>query len=89
MDKLEKLGPEGVAILSGEVGLSARTVDSCLALARTRGTSSAVVDDSTGLGVTSDLLAEGLGELGCVLDSLGNLPADGVAADLTIARGLD
>ncbi|MFD7787772.1 ATP phosphoribosyltransferase regulatory subunit [Streptomyces nojiriensis] len=27
VDKLEKLGPEGVAILSGEVGLSARIVD--------------------------------------------------------------
>ncbi|MFF4387686.1 histidine--tRNA ligase [Streptomyces sp. NPDC001552] len=90
VDKLDKVGPEGVAkILSGEVGLSARTVDSCLALARMRGTGSAVVDDVQGLGVTSELLAEGLGELGYVLDSLDDLPAGSVVADLSIARGLD
>lgn len=90
VDKLDKVGPEGVArILSGEVGLSARTVDSCLALARMRGTGPAVVDDIKGLGVTSDLLTEGLGELSYVLDSLGNLPAGSVVADLSIARGLD
>lgn len=90
VDKLDKVGPEGVAkILSDEVGLSARTVDSCLALARIRGTGSAVVEEIKALGVTSELLTEGLGELGHVLDSLGDLPAGSVVADLSIARGLD
>ncbi len=90
VDKLDKVGPEGVArLLSGELGLPARTVDSCLALARLRGEGPAVVDAVRDLGVTSDLLAEGLDELGYVLDSLGDLPAGGVVADLSIARGLD
>ncbi|MCF3179422.1 histidine--tRNA ligase [Streptomyces polychromogenes] len=90
VDKLDKAGPEGVArLLSGELGLPARTVDSCLALARLRGEGPAVVDAVRDLGVTSDLLAEGLDELGYVLDSLGDLPAGGVVADLSIARGLD
>ncbi|MGW3321886.1 histidine--tRNA ligase [Streptomyces virginiae] len=90
VDKLDKVGPEGVAkILSDEVGLSARTVDSCLALARTRGTGSTVVEEIKALGVTSELLTEGLGELSQVLDSLGDLPAGTVVADLSIARGLD
>ncbi|MFJ9762441.1 histidine--tRNA ligase [Streptomyces erythrochromogenes] len=90
VDKLDKVGPEGVAkILSDEVGLPSQAVDSCLALARLRGTDSAVVDEIKGLGVTSDLLAEGLDELSFVLDSLSNLPTGSVVADLSIARGLD
>ncbi|MFB7258183.1 histidine--tRNA ligase [Streptomyces nojiriensis] len=90
VDKLDKVGPEGVAkILSDELGLSAQTVDSCLALARMRGTSSAVVDDIKSLGVTSELLTEGLAELSYVLDSLANLPTGSIVADLSIARGLD
>lgn len=90
VDKLDEVGPEGVAkFLSGGVDLPARTVDSCLALARTRGTGPAVVDDVKGPGVTSDLLTEGLGELSYVLDSLDDLPAGSVVADLSTARGLD
>ncbi|MFF2196166.1 histidine--tRNA ligase [Streptomyces sp. NPDC058157] len=90
VDKLDKTGPEGVAaILSGELGLPARTVDSCLALARLRGAGAGVVDEVKGLGVTSDLLDEGLAELAYVMDSLDDLPAGSVVADLSIARGLD
>ncbi|MER5382406.1 histidine--tRNA ligase [Streptomyces sp. NPDC002688] len=90
VDKLDKVGPEGVAkILSGELGLPAQTIDSCLALARMRGTSSAIVDDIKSLGVTSELLTEGLAELSYVLDSLANLPTGSIVADLSIARGLD
>ncbi|RPF41507.1 histidyl-tRNA synthetase [Streptomyces sp. Ag109_G2-6] len=90
VDKLDKVGAEGVArILSDGLGLPARTVDSCLALARLRGEGAAVVDAVKGLGVASDLLDEGLGELAQVLDSLGDLPAGSVVADLSVARGLD
>ena len=48
-----------------------------------------MVDDIIALGVKSELLSEGLEELGFVLDSLSDLPAGSIVADLSIARGLD
>ncbi|MFJ6722346.1 histidine--tRNA ligase [Streptomyces sp. NPDC091259] len=90
VDKLDKIGPEGVGkILSEGLGISAQEIDSCLALARLRGTDAAIIDEIKGLGVKSELLTEGLDELAYVLDSLGNLPPGSVVADLSIARGLD
>ncbi|TQN32463.1 histidyl-tRNA synthetase [Haloactinospora alba] len=90
MDKLDKIGGEGVrTILTGEVGLSGEQADSCLALARISGGDRSVTDEVDKLGVRSELLTEGLEELGFVLDSLSDLPSGSVVADLSIARGLD
>jgi histidyl-tRNA synthetase len=89
-DKIDKVGPDGVgAMLADDVGLSPEQVRACLDLAGIRGSGSGVVDDVAGLGVKSDLLTEGLDELGVVLDGVADLPGGSVVADMSIARGLD
>jgi len=89
-DKIDKIGADGVGrLLASELGLTPEQVAACLDLAQIRGTGSAVVDEVGELGVKSDLLAEGLNELAFVLDSLSDLPAGSIVADLSIARGLD
>lgn len=89
-DKIDKIGADGVgAMLADDVGLSPEQVRACLDLAGIRGSGSSVVDDIARLGVKSDLLTEGLDELGVVLDGVSDLPSGSVVADLSIARGLD
>jgi histidyl-tRNA synthetase len=89
-DKLDKIGTAGVAgLLREELGLSASQVAGCLDLAQIRGTDASVVEEVARLGGKSDLLTEGLDELGFVLDELSDLPAGTVLADLSVARGLD
>ena len=90
VDKLDKIGADGVRdLLTTRVGLSGKQADACMELARVRGTGPSVVQDIAGIGVRSDLLSQGLDELAYVLDSLGDLPAGSVVANLSIARGLD
>ncbi|WP_049573577.1 histidine--tRNA ligase [Nocardiopsis sp. SBT366] len=87
VDKLHKIGDDGVReILEGE-GLTTEQIDPCLALARIRG--AGVVEEVRALGVVSELLEEGLEELAFVLNDLADLPEGSVVADLSIARGLD
>ncbi|MGH3907569.1 MAG: histidine--tRNA ligase [Pseudonocardiaceae bacterium] len=89
-DKIDKIGADGVArLLDFELGLTPEQITACLDLAQVRGTSADVVDDIIALGVKSELLSEGLEELGFVLDSLSDLPTGSIVADLSIARGLD
>jgi histidyl-tRNA synthetase len=89
-DKLEKIGNAGVErLLASDLGLSPEQSAGVLELAQIRGSDPSVVDDVARLGVRSDLLSEGLEELGFVLASLADLPAGSVVADLSIARGLD
>ena len=71
------------------VGLTAAQADACLNLAAIKGSDRTVIDGVEALEVKSDLLAEGLAELAFVLDSLADLPAGTIVADLSIARGLD
>ncbi|MDA2806336.1 histidine--tRNA ligase [Nocardiopsis suaedae] len=89
VDKLHKIGDDGVRAILADEGLTAAQADSCLELARVKGADRSVVDEVAKLGAESDLLTEGLEELGFVLDSLADLPEGSVAADLSIARGLD
>ncbi|WP_462185758.1 MULTISPECIES: histidine--tRNA ligase [unclassified Frankia] len=92
-DKLDKIGLAGVeGLLTTAVGLDPDQVRACLELTGIRGSDPGVVEEVRRLGVKSDLLSEGLDELAAVLDDLGDLadlPAGGVVADLSIARGLD
>jgi histidyl-tRNA synthetase len=89
-DKIDKVGAGGVGkLLASDLGLDAAQVAACLDLAQIRGDSNAVIGEVTKLGVSSGLLSEGLDELGFVLDSLADLPAGSIVADLSIARGLD
>ena len=89
-DKIDKIGPDAVAeLLSAQVGLTDDQVTACRDLALIRGTDPSVIDAIRALGVKSDLLDEGLEELGGLLDSLADLPVGTVTADLSVARGLD
>ncbi len=89
VDKLDKIGDDGVAKLLLEAGHSQQQVDQCLALARISSTDSSFVEQVRALGVENDLLEEGLAHLKSVIDTA-NEHAPGVAiADLRIARGLD
>jgi histidyl-tRNA synthetase len=90
VDKLDKIGADGVrAQLVGAVGLTDSQASACLDLAGIKGSDRTVVDRVEALGVKSDLLTEGLGELAFVLDALADLPSGTIVADLSIARGLD
>ncbi len=89
-DKIDKVGAAGVEkLLATRLELTSAQIRSCLDLAHIRGRDANVADDIRRLGVTSELLAEGLDELSFVLAELSDLPAGSVVADLSIARGLD
>ncbi|MBV2365823.1 histidine--tRNA ligase [Streptomonospora nanhaiensis] len=91
VDKLHKIGADAVReILVDRAGLTPEQAGRCLELAAVKGAdASSVVAEVKRLGVASELLDQGLEELAFVLDSLADLPAGGVVADLSIARGLD
>ncbi|TNU75865.1 histidine--tRNA ligase [Miniimonas arenae] len=99
VDKLAKIGPDDVArLLREEVGASEAQVEACLALSRLGGDVT-VVDQVRDLAdryavVTADdparaLLATGLGELSALLEAAEQRAPGVVAADLSVARGLD
>ncbi|MEV8442973.1 histidine--tRNA ligase [Actinosynnema sp. NPDC051121] len=87
VDKIDKLGVDGVAALLttrlDSTRLDSTQLDAVLTLARLRGGA----DDVRALNVESPLLDEGLEELDFVLRELSDLPE--VVADFSIARGLD
>lgn len=87
VDKLHKIGDDGVREILLSEGLTRDQADACLRLARIKSTGPDVADRVRELGVTSDLLEEGLEELAFVLTDLADVPD--VVADLSIARGLD
>ncbi len=90
VDKLDKLGSDGVLdLLHRKALLSGEQADAVIELARIRGTDAGVVKQIRQLGAHSDLLEQGLEELGLVMDHLSDLPVGSVVADLSIARGLD
>ncbi|MDS1272489.1 histidine--tRNA ligase [Lipingzhangella sp. LS1_29] len=90
VDKLHKIGADGVRqILVDELGMDTDQARVCLDLAEINGHDTSVVDEVAKLGVSSDLLTEGLDELAFTLDGLRELPTNTVLADLSIARGLD
>jgi len=90
LDKLDKIGRDEVLLqLQSNLGLQKELASRCLALAGIRTFDSSFVEQVRGLGVKSDILAEGLGELAFVIDALCDLPKGIVLADLSIARGFD
>ena len=92
VDKIDKVGPAGVrAILVDDEGLGGAVADACLALAEIATTDGSFVDRVRSLGVTSDLLDQGLHELAQVFEGAAEAASDRVTvtADLRIARGLD
>jgi histidyl-tRNA synthetase len=81
LDKLDKVGPDGVRGMLSELPDS--VVDKLLTLTSTR------LEDVRGLGVSHPLLDEGLSELSFVMGELSDLPPGAVVADMGIVRGFD
>lgn len=89
IDKLDKIGPEGVAAEMREFGFAQEQVDRLLELASLSGDDEKVLDDVRALGVSNELIDEGLEELGTLLKAAAKRAPHRVRADLKIARGLD
>ncbi|MGO1487907.1 MAG: histidine--tRNA ligase [Arachnia sp.] len=90
VDKLDKIGPDGVAVLLREqLGMDDAQVASALALAQIRSTDLSFADKVAALGVENPLLDEGVAEVSTVLEAVSAAFPGRIAADLRIARGLD
>ena len=90
VDKLDKIGPPAVRdLLTDELGLSGEVADQCLALAAISSPDESFVERVRELGVSNDLLEEGLAQLAAVVRAGAAAAPGRILADLKIARGLD
>ncbi|AIY00576.1 histidyl-tRNA synthetase [Arthrobacter sp. PAMC 25486] len=90
IDKLEKIGAEKVAeLLKTELGATDEQAAKALALASIRTEDTSFVEQVRALGVTDELMEEGLNELEQVIAAAVKSAPGSVVADLSIARGLD
>jgi histidyl-tRNA synthetase len=91
VDKLDKIGSDGVRRLLLDHGLSESQADQCLALARIKGTDAGFADEVRALGVEHPQLDEGLDALVRAVEATAHTRSEqfSVVADLQIARGLD
>jgi histidyl-tRNA synthetase len=90
VDKLDKIGPAGVAAqLRETAGASQAQAEACLALADISTPDSSFTDEVAKLGVSHPLLDEGLAELAQVMDAAAEHAPGLCVAELKIARGLD
>ncbi|MFV2100656.1 histidine--tRNA ligase [Micromonospora sp. LOL_024] len=90
VDKLDRLGPAGVAeLLVATAGASEAQARSCLALAEISAVDASFADAVHALGVTDPLLDQGVQELVRVVETAAAHSPGLCVADLRIARGLD
>jgi histidyl-tRNA synthetase len=90
VDRLDRLGPAGVATLLVETaGATDAQVKASLALAEIWADDASFADRVRALGVSDPLLDEGLDELVRVVEAAGGYAPGLCRADLKIARGLD
>ena len=90
VDKYDKVGPDVVVeLLTEQVGLGESQARACVALAGISSEDESFVDQVRALGVTHELLEEGLADLASLIRTASETEAGRVAVDLRIARGLD
>ncbi|MDG4798543.1 histidine--tRNA ligase [Micromonospora sp. WMMD1082] len=90
VDKLDKIGPAGVAeLLAATAGASEAQAKACLALAEISAPDASFADAVRALGVSHPLLDEGVEELVRVVETAAAHSPGLCVADLRIARGLD
>jgi histidyl-tRNA synthetase len=90
IDKLDKIGPEAVAVaLREQQDADERQAQACLALAAIRTPDASFVERVRALGVEHPLLDDGLAELARVVEAATEHAPGVLVADLRIARGLD
>src|SRR5210317_901284 len=91
LDKLDKIGPEKVAIEMLEKGISQEAVNMAAPLFDLKGTNEAVLDKLSSFLATSAVGLEGVSEMAYVLKALSrtNLSVCSVSISVTLARGLN
>ncbi len=90
VDKIDKIGPARVReLLRDDAGLTEAQAEGVLGLAQIRATDDSFVREVQSLGVSNDLLDQGLSELAAVMSATAGRQADVIMADLHIVRGLD
>lgn len=90
LDKLDKIGPEGVREELTEAGLNSEQIDVLLRMAKIRTEdASQLQQEVAALGVSSETLDQGLTELCALVDEANAAMPGVIIADLKIARGLD
>jgi histidyl-tRNA synthetase len=90
VDKLDKIGPAGVAaLLTDTAGASQAQAAACLRLAEISSADGSFADEVGKLGVREPLLDEGLAELTAVVETAAEHAPGLLVADMRIARGLD
>lgn len=91
IDKLDKIGAEAVIeLLVDEIGTTSQQAEKAVALASITATDSvALTEQVRSFDVQSELLDEGLSELGTLIDAAEHSRPGAMRAALKIARGLD
>jgi len=89
VDKIDKIGPDGVTAELAGYGVTESQAKLALALAEISSSDTSFVDDVRKLGVTDPLLDEGLEELAFVIETAAEHAPGLCFAELKIARGLD
>jgi len=90
LDKLDKIGVEKVTkILADSFQGDTSLAQKCLAIVQIQSYDSSFIEKVRALGITNELLEQGLTELKFVMDNLQHLPKESVIANLGIIRGLD
>lgn len=88
VDKLRKIGRQGVIDTLVDQGLEQAVASTCVDLAEIKGHPQHVVKELAGLNLRSDLLDEGLHELVTMFESIPNELQGQLICNLEIARGL-
>ena len=89
VDKIEKIGIDETRKLLIQAGLSENNANKILKFAAIKTPDSSFVEQVLALGISHEMLAQGLAELASVMDQLKHVETGFVVADLSIVRGLD
>lgn len=91
IDKLDKIGIDGVEKELEGLGLSAETIEAIKNFISISGSNEEVIQKLKDLGIHNETFKEGLDELELVVNYIGlfGVPESNYIIDLTIARGLD
>lgn len=90
LDKLDKIGVEKVLkILTENFQGDELLAQKCLEIVQIKSSDDSFVEKIRALGITNELLEQGLDELKFVIDNLQHLPEGAVIANLGVIRGLD
>jgi len=91
IDKLDKIGMEGVEKELNNLNLDSNTINSIKEFITIDGSNEEILERLEGLGIDNEIFEEGLNDLKTVVKYIGlfGVPENNYKIDLTIARGLD